>query len=99
MTNRRRRRAQAKKKNTPSALTQDYLNELNKHTLPGYEHYLHSPQMGQMGPLDDYDMDAAWNNDRYYNGSGGHRYKVCHVILFVQYDMLIMVMLLMQAVR
>ena len=53
------------------------LNELNKHSgfgpggppnaLLGYDQYL---------PHDDYDVEDAWNNDRYYNGSGGQRYKV-----------------------
>ena len=57
------------------------LNELNKHSgfgpggapaaagLPGYDQYL---------PHDDYDVEDAWNKDRYYNGSGGQRYKVSY---------------------
>ncbi len=69
LTNKRRRSLSKKKKHDASAnLTQDMLNELNKHTLPGYELYSHFP--------DDYDVDAAWNSDRYYNGPSGQRYKV-----------------------
>ncbi len=91
LTNRRRRILSNKKRQEASHhanLTQDMLNELNKHTLPGYEHYLHYPSSSGGGPpaplhggspYDDYDTDAAWNNDRYYGGSGGsggQRYKV-----------------------
>ena len=58
-----------KKRHESANLTQDMLNELNKTTLPGYEHYDHSPHY-------DYDADAAWH-DRYYAGaSSGNRYKV-----------------------
>ena len=57
-----------KKRHESSNLTQEYLNELNKTTLPGYEHYDHSPHY-------DYDADAAWH-DRYYAGAAGNRYKV-----------------------
>jgi len=32
-----------KRRNDHANLTQDMLNELNKHTLPGYEHYAHYP--------------------------------------------------------
>ena len=67
----RRRRSLAKKKNSPN-LTQDMLNELNKHTLPGYETYLH----GGPPPPGDYDLDAAWSNDRYYGGPAANKYKV-----------------------
>lgn len=62
------------------------LNELNKAaTLPGYEHYLDGGAagihggMGGMGPEHaGYDIEDAWNNDRYYTGGagGGQRYKV-----------------------
>ena len=62
------------------------LNELNKAaTLPGYEHYLHEgagmpggPMGGMGGPEHaGYDIEDAWNNDRYYTGAAsGQRYKV-----------------------
>ncbi len=90
MSNKKRQEASGHHAN----LTQDMLNELNKHTLPGYEHYMHYPSagggpMGGMagGPYDDYDTDAAWNSDRYYGGSGGQRYKVGRgdILYYIQY--------------
>jgi 2-methylcitrate dehydratase PrpD len=60
-------------------LTQDMLNELNKASgLPGYEHYLDAAAAAAAAGHHDveYDLDDGWNNDRYYAGSGGQRYKV-----------------------
>jgi len=75
-----------KRRNDNANLTQDMLNELNKHTLPGYEHYSHYPpgfgmaagaHHHHMDPGDEFDLDAGWAGERgYYGGSGGARYKV-----------------------
>ncbi len=95
LTNRRRRILTNKKRQEANHanLTQDMLNELNKHTLPGYEHYMHYPEAGAGGYMggsahaqsgyDDYDTDAAWDNSRYYGSGGGQRYKVVVVIIKV----------------
>ena len=79
LTNRRRRNSAKKSKHAASSanLTQDMLNELNmKHggLPPGYEPYGHG--MAAQGYPDDFDVDAAWNSDRHYSGSGQQRYKV-----------------------
>lgn len=79
LTNRRRRAIAKKKKHDHHQLTQEMIHELNKNggVMSGAAlvNGMPPPYEQQYFPQEDYDLDDAWNNDRYFTESG-QKYKV-----------------------